>query len=462
MRDFEGERDRLLAECLAAGARLYEGDRAKIYSRELSPGCLLCAEGTWSCLFVNHVCPKSCFFCPYDQSRPRLLPYTPAIPVHFADPADYARALRAFGYRGVGFSGGDPLVTLDRLLDYVRHVRRALGPDGYLWMYTNGDLLSEEKARRLADAGIDEIRVDLAARGYDLTPLRTAAKRIKNIVVETPAIPEDLMLWPSLLPKLEALGVRHLNLHQLMQTPQNAAAFAARGYAAAGPGDAERPVADSEIAALEILRLALADGSSLAVNYCSHLYKRRYQERGHRARINGFLAGTGASTAAMASITPAGVLRRLLVSGVSVSPSRLDSPSLDGRLVRAAYQSWRGLSPESFETAEEIRKAEIAPGLACYFRPEGPERLIPLRGRSERARFKKLFIDAKGSRAAAPATADADWAKKFEGLEFLPQGLPRLTPGGIARTRSAPSDRRESHPTACPGSPSRSEGPSLG
>ncbi len=457
MRDFEGERDRLLAECLAAGARLYEGDRAKIFSRELSPGCVICAEGTWSCLFVNRVCPKGCFFCPYDQSQPRLLPHTPAIPLLFSNPADYVAALKAFDYRGVGFSGGDPLVTFDRLLDYVKNVRRSLGRDGYLWIYTNGDLLSEEKACHLAEAGIDEIRVDLGARGYDLTPVRTAAQFVKNVVVETPAIPEDLKLWPDLLQKLEALGVKHLNLHQLMQTSHNAAAFTARGYTVVGPESAERPVIDSELAALEILRLSLAAGSALAINYCSHLYKRRYQGRGHRARISGYIARTKSRPSELATVTAAGLLRSFAVSRKAIPPSLLDSPSLDGQTVFVVYESWKGLTVESFSTALEIEKAEITPAMVCYFQRVLSMR-IALPDRDDRIKFKKLFIDDMNPRDSPPTNLDPvlqEFAKRFEDLEYLPKGIPsyanvsttrRLTPGDTGYRRSGPSGRIENRP----------------
>lgn len=46
----------------------------------LSPGCELCAQGLWSCLFVNGKCNCRCFYCPAEQNsvdipRPTGFPF---------------------------------------------------------------------------------------------------------------------------------------------------------------------------------------------------------------------------------------------------------------------------------------------------------------------------------------------------------------------------------------------------
>jgi hypothetical protein len=35
----------------------------------LSPGCRICGEGDWSCLFVNGKCNCRCFYCPSSQAE---------------------------------------------------------------------------------------------------------------------------------------------------------------------------------------------------------------------------------------------------------------------------------------------------------------------------------------------------------------------------------------------------------
>ena len=35
----------------------------------LSPGCAVCGEGGWSCLFINGKCNCRCFYCPTSQNE---------------------------------------------------------------------------------------------------------------------------------------------------------------------------------------------------------------------------------------------------------------------------------------------------------------------------------------------------------------------------------------------------------
>jgi len=34
----------------------------KLYTHSLSPGCSLCGNGGWSCLFINGICNAKCFY----------------------------------------------------------------------------------------------------------------------------------------------------------------------------------------------------------------------------------------------------------------------------------------------------------------------------------------------------------------------------------------------------------------
>ena len=89
------------------------------------------------------------------------------------------------------------------------------------------------------------------------------------MTVEIPAIPEDFKTIVSLLPELQALGVRHLNLHRLKYTPHNYRAFLKRGYAAVDiKGDDSPSVPESELTGLGILKSALDTGLALPVLYC--------------------------------------------------------------------------------------------------------------------------------------------------------------------------------------------------
>ena len=67
---------------------------------------------------------------------------------------------------GISFSGGEPFVDAPKLFEWVAWFKN-LYPDKYYWVYTNGLLADDGKLRGLAELGIDEIRFNLAATGYD-------------------------------------------------------------------------------------------------------------------------------------------------------------------------------------------------------------------------------------------------------------------------------------------------------
>jgi uncharacterized protein len=292
------ERDQLLA-WLRENAEFACND-TKVDGRRLSPGCRTCAAGGWSCLFINGRCNASCFYCPTSQDETGD-PLTNGIP--FATPEDYAEYVALFGFTGVGISGGEPLLTLDRTLAYLAAVRRRLGDAIHLWMYTNGTLLTAEIAGALRSAGLDEIRFDIGATNYDLTKLRLAVGVIPTVTVEIPAVPEEEELLREKLVEMAQAGVKHLNLHQLRLTPYNLRHLAGRDYTFVH-GESVT-VLESELTALRLVRYAIEEGIDLPINYCSFPYKRRYQHAAARRRGIPFIRGAGET------VTEAGYLRAI-------------------------------------------------------------------------------------------------------------------------------------------------------
>jgi len=268
----------------------------------LSQGCRLCTEGSWSCLFINGICNCSCFYCPSSQDED-CLPTTNS--VSFESSMDYVAYLKKFNFKGASISGGEPLLTFDRTLNFISEIKKELGDDIYLWMYTNGKLADEEKMLKLKNAGLDEIRFDIGALEYNLEKLKTAVGVIPVVTVEIPAIPDEVEVLKKLIPELAEMGVNHLNLHQLRLTPYNFDKLTERGYFFINE---EKVIsAESEIAALEIMLYSLDFGYDLPVNYCSFPYKNRFQGLASRKR-NALLMAK-----ACEDITENGFIRQITV-----------------------------------------------------------------------------------------------------------------------------------------------------
>lgn len=260
----------------------------KPYYKQISQGCRLCGQGLWSCLFITSKCNASCFYCP----APQVADEPPSSQgLTFETPDDYAEYINFFKFKGVSFSGGEPLLFIDRTLAYLKKIREKCDPGIYIWAYTNGILADDQKFDDLAAAGLDEIRFDIGATGYKLDKIRFAKGKIPTITIEIPAVPEEKERLISMLPKMTEAGVTNLNLHQLRLTKHNAPKLLKHDYTYIA---AERPIVlESEIAALEIIKAARETGISIGINYCSFFFKNRFQKAGFRRQVANALSPFG-------------------------------------------------------------------------------------------------------------------------------------------------------------------------
>ena len=248
----------------------------------LSPGCTTCGQGTWSCIFIGSLCTANCFYCPQDRKKNNDQPPTESGLV-FDHPEDYVDYLEKFKFKGASFSGGEPLLKYEKILTYIRKIRERLGRGIYIWLYTNGDLIDKNKLNALKEAGLNEIRFDIAARNYNLKAVKMAVGIIDIVTVEIPAIPEDYKILKKCLPRLKAIGIAHLNLHQLHASRYCYKEFIDHGYTFLHKPD--MPILESELTALRLIKYAVDNNIELAINYCSTIYKNRFQRKGYRERF---------------------------------------------------------------------------------------------------------------------------------------------------------------------------------
>jgi len=359
----EAERRQLLQWLAQHASFGYSG--TKVDCDSLSPGCRHCGAGGWSCLFINGRCNAQCFYCPtaQDDSGP---PVTNGLA--FTDPDEYADYVATLGFSGVSISGGEPLLTPDLTLSFLRAVRKRCGDSVHLWLYTNGTMLTAELCSKLKDAGLDEIRFDLGAVRYNLKKLRLAVGSIPTVTVEIPAVPEDEELLKLKMVEMAAAGVKHLNLHQMRLTPHNFGPLTGRGYVFLH-GE-KVTLLDSELCALRLVRFGLETGIPLPVNYCSFTYKRRFQLAASRRRAAQAICGPGET------VTESGFLRSLSPTGVSYSETALlQSPSYRAPFDKIVLASGRCLYLERRPLSLEPELSQVE--LANLRAGETPERLYP-------------------------------------------------------------------------------------
>ena len=355
----EAERRELLQWLEQRATFCYAG--TKVDCTSLSPGCRHCGDGGWSCLFVNGRCNGHCFYCPTSQDD-HGPPVTNGLA--FIDPDEYADYVAKLGFSGVSISGGEPLLTPDLTLSFLRAVRKRCGDKVHLWLYTNGIKLTADLCSKLKDAGLDEIRFDLGAVRYHLKKLRLAIGCIPTVTVEIPAVPEDEELLKLKMVEMAEAGVKHLNLHQMRLTPYNFGHLTARGYTFLH-GE-KVTLLESELCALRMVRFGLEQCIPLPVNYCSFTFKRRFQLAASRRRAALSICGSGET------VTESGFLRTLSPTGVSYCETALlQSPSYHAPFDKIVLKSGRPLylerRPQSLEP--ELSGAELA-ALQAGFPPD--------------------------------------------------------------------------------------------
>lgn len=197
---------------------IMENDGEAHFLGALSPGCQACKLGRWECIFVTMECNTDCDFC----WRP-----THATPAHlgsvFGDtPEKVAAHLEKKPPAGISFSGGEPFLFPDNLLAWIKGIVPRF-EETYFWIYTNGLVAGKEILKAVAAEGVHEVRFNLAATGYNhpdvMKNLTEAVRLLPKVTVEIPAIPEHRESVLKHIYTWAELGVRHVNLHELIYEP---------------------------------------------------------------------------------------------------------------------------------------------------------------------------------------------------------------------------------------------------
>lgn len=170
----------------------------------------MCQEGRWLCIFLTYKCNATCHFCSAPFKDDRI----------YSDFGSTKEGILGYltgnNFRGISFSGGDPFLVFERLMEWLAYFKNRL-PDYYYWVYTNGLAADNRKIKKLAEAGMDEIRFNIAASGYVSEnvwkSIAEARKNFRFVSVEVPSIAKDARLLKNAMENLEIYGVDYLNLH---------------------------------------------------------------------------------------------------------------------------------------------------------------------------------------------------------------------------------------------------------
>ena len=179
---------------------------------ELSKGCQYCKQGIGYPAELGFKCNLDCSFCPIE---------IPPVENNMTgyDHAKFFEIFQFDPFLSYAYTGGEPLLYFDDMVYIASQVDSGI----YQHFYTNGVLLTEEKAKTLYDAGINEIRFNLLATNFSdeiIEKISYCEKIFDLVCVEVPVMQEtyNFLVRKGKLKEIVSRGVRQLNLGEMYLT----------------------------------------------------------------------------------------------------------------------------------------------------------------------------------------------------------------------------------------------------
>lgn len=246
----------------------WKWDSSGSFWSHLPKGCQICRQGAGLVLFVTGKCNRSCLYCPISDERSRnSLVFADEQQVENLD--DILKEANAIGALGTGITGGEPLLVLNKVIDYINALKKEFGIEHHIHLYT-GILPDSNVIRRLKQVGLDEIRFHPPREDWSDSIIlkKTLLEAISmglEAGVEIPAIGPA----PGVVEAVQSTGA-FLNINELEFSETNARRLKEIGFV---PHEIHSGAIGSE----EIAKSFMIEG--LNVHYCPSHFKDSVQLR---------------------------------------------------------------------------------------------------------------------------------------------------------------------------------------
>lgn len=249
-----------------------------LYNHFLPKGCEFCRLGSKLVIYITGLCGDNCYYCPVSDERfGKDVMFANEMPV--SSPYDFIYEAYRMKALGAGITGGDPILTIDKVVNVIRLLKDEFGSDFHIHLYTSGRYVTYDVLRELENVGLDEIRFHPVKEEY-LKAVEKALQFNFDVGLEVPVIPGEEDYLEKLIKWSIEKGVKFINLNELELTERNYQNLNSKGFTVS---HGVAGVKGSFESALSILKKF--EDSKIALHYCSSVYKDIVETRTRFLRI---------------------------------------------------------------------------------------------------------------------------------------------------------------------------------
>lgn len=261
--------------------RLTENRYFSYNQGELPEGCKYCVRGEKLVLFVTGLCPRTCYFCPIsDQKYGHDVIYANERKIKATE--DIITEARLMQAKGAGITGGDPLLKLERTVEYIKELKKAFGSSFHLHLYTSLNLVTEATLAKLYGAGLDEIRFHFDFEDKIFWKKIFLAKKFSwKVGAELPCIPTKSVEMKKIADLISGQA-DFLNLNELERADNKHSSLDEAGFKTIHPFS--YATEGSVKAGLEIAQYVREKGYAYSVHICTAKLKENVQLRNRMRR----------------------------------------------------------------------------------------------------------------------------------------------------------------------------------
>ncbi|ABR54415.1 Radical SAM domain protein [Methanococcus vannielii SB] len=242
--------------------------------KNMALGCKYCIKGEKLVLYITGLCEESCYYCPLSENRKgKDVIYANERKINSVEEAILESKL--CGSKGVGITGGNPLLRIERTAKYLKALKNEFGSNFHAHLYTTPTFINENNLKILKDANLDEIRLhpsklfenckefkEFNTKEF-LEKLILCKKYINDVGIEIPGIPKFEEEILKLASDVEKIGVNFLNINELEYSETNYLLLKERKFKE--KDDVSSGILGSEKTALNVLKKFKGN---LKIHYC--------------------------------------------------------------------------------------------------------------------------------------------------------------------------------------------------